>query len=84
MLARIPGAVPSPIRSTGAAIGIIPALRIDTFVVQAQRAAESGMSQIIGPRALDFAMAARPAKCWCTVEEIVPIGALKNDGRRRF
>lgn len=82
MLARIPGAITAPDPVTGAAVGIIPALRIDTFVVHAQRADESGNVQIIGPRALDFAMAGAARQVLVTVEEIVPTGMLKNDGRQ--
>jgi glutaconate CoA-transferase subunit A len=82
MLARMVGAkvVRDPVN--GAEIGIIPALRIDTFVVHAQRADESGNVQIIGPRALDFAMAGAARQVLVTVEEIVPVGALRNDGRQ--
>ena len=82
MLARMPDAkiVRDPVN--GAEIGIIPALRLDTFVVHAQRADESGNVQIIGPRALDFAMAGAARQVLVTVEEIVPVGALRNDGRQ--
>ena len=82
MLARIPGAIAAPDPVTGETVGVIPALRIDTFVVHAQRADESGNIEIIGPRALDFAMAGGARQVLVTVEEVVPAGALKNDGRQ--
>ncbi|MET3582450.1 glutaconate CoA-transferase subunit A [Mesorhizobium robiniae] len=82
MLARVPGAsaAPDPIARTET--GFIPPLRLDTFVVHAQRADESGNVQIIGPRALDFAMAGAARQVLVTVEEIVPVGALRQDGRQ--
>ena len=82
MMARMPHAkvVRDPV--SGAEIGIIPALRIDTFVLHVQRADESGNVQVIGPRALDFAMAGAARQVLVTVEEIVPVGALSNDGRQ--
>lgn len=82
MLARVPGAsaVPDPI--AGSTTGFIPPLRLDTFVVHAQRADESGNVQIVGPRALDFAMVGASRQVLVTVEEIVPVGALRQDGRQ--
>jgi len=82
MLARVPGATMVEDPVSGAATGIIPALRLDTFVVHAQRADESGNVQIIGPRALDFAMAGAARQVLVTVDEIVPVGALRSDGRQ--
>ena len=82
MLARMPHAKIARDPVNGAEIGIIPALRIDTFVLHAQRADESGNVEIIGPRALDFAMAGAARQVLVTVEEIVPVGALSNHGRQ--
>ncbi|MER9614196.1 CoA-transferase [Mesorhizobium sp. M0207] len=82
MLARVPRAIAVPDPIAGITTGIIPALRLDTFVVHAQRADESGNVQIIGPRALDFAMAGAARQVLVTVEEIVPVGALRHDGRQ--
>ena len=82
MLARVPGASARPDPIAGTATGFIPPLRLDTFVVHAQRADESGNVQIIGPRALDFAMAGAARQVLVTVEEIVPVGALRQDGRQ--
>ncbi|TGR27903.1 MULTISPECIES: CoA-transferase [unclassified Mesorhizobium] len=84
MLARVPGASARPDPVTGTDTGSIPPLRLDTFVVHAQRADESGNVQIIGPRALDFAMAGAARKVLVTVEEIVPVGALRQDGRQNI
>lgn len=82
MMARMPRAkvVRDPI--SGGEIGLIPALRIDTLVLHAQRADESGNVQIIGPRALDYAMVGAARQVLVTVEEIVPVGALSKDGRQ--
>ncbi|CCV08520.1 Coenzyme A transferase [Mesorhizobium metallidurans STM 2683] len=82
MLARVPGASAGSDPIAGTDTGFIPPLRLDTFVVHAQRADESGNVQIIGPRALDFAMAGAARKVLVTVEEIVPVGALRHDGRQ--
>lgn len=56
MMARMPQATVARDPFSGAEVGLIPALRIDTLVLHAQRADESGNVQIIGPRALDYAM----------------------------
>ncbi|RWM30847.1 CoA-transferase [Mesorhizobium sp.] len=82
MLARVPGAIARPDPVAGTEIGFVPPLRLDTFVVHAQRADESGNVEIIGPRALDFAMAGAARQVLVTVEEIVPVGALRRDGRQ--
>ncbi|WP_036257597.1 CoA-transferase [Mesorhizobium sp. WSM3224] len=82
MLARMPGAVARPDPLAGIETGFVPPLRLDTFVVHAQRADVSGNVQIVGPRALDFAMAGAARKVLVTVEEIVPVGTLRRDGRQ--
>ncbi|RUU28265.1 CoA-transferase [Mesorhizobium sp. M6A.T.Ce.TU.016.01.1.1] len=82
MLVRVPGALAAPDPIARTETGFIPPLRLDTFVVHAQRADESGNVQIIGPRALDFAMAGAARQVLVTVEEIVPVGALRHDGRQ--
>ncbi|MER9887196.1 CoA-transferase [Mesorhizobium sp. M0114] len=84
MLARVPGAIAAPDPVDGITTGVIPALRLDTFVVHAQRADQSGNVQIIGPRALDFAMAGAARQVLVTVEEIVPVGALRHAGRQNI
>ena len=82
MMARIPGAIEARDPISGARIGAIPPLRLDTLVLHAQRADESGNVQILGPRALDFAMVGASRKVLVTVEEIVPVGALGLHGRQ--
>lgn len=82
MMSRMPHAKVARDPVGGAEIGVIPALRIDTLVLHAQRADESGNVQIIGPRALDFAMVGAARQVLVTVEEIVPVGALRKDGRQ--
>ncbi|RLP25240.1 CoA-transferase [Mesorhizobium sp. YM1C-6-2] len=82
MMARMPQATVARDPFSGAEVGLIPALRIDTLVLHAQRADESGNVQIIGPRALDYAMVGAARQVLVTVEEIVPVGALSNDGRQ--
>lgn len=82
MLGRVPGAklVADPI--SGEQIAAIPALRLDTLVLHAQRADESGNVQILGPRALDLAMVGATRQVLVTVEEIVPVGSLAVAGRQ--
>ncbi|MDX8512035.1 CoA-transferase [Mesorhizobium captivum] len=82
MLARMPNAIAGPDPLAGTDTGFVPPLRLDTFVVHAQRADASGNVEIIGPRALDFAMAGAARQVLVTVEEIVPVGALRQDGRQ--
>ena len=82
MMARMPQATVARDPFSGAEVGLIPALRIDTLVLHAQRADESGNVQIIGPRALDYAMVGAARQVLVTVEEIVPVGRLSNDGRQ--
>ncbi|TIQ38818.1 MAG: CoA-transferase [Mesorhizobium sp.] len=82
MLGRMPDAIARPDPVGGTDTGFVPPLRLDTFIVHAQRADESGNVEIIGPRALDFAMAGAARQVLVTVEEIVPVGALRQDGRQ--
>jgi len=82
MMARMPQATVARDPFSGAEVGLIPALRIDTLVLHAQRADESGNVQIIGPRALDYAMVGAARQVLVTVEEIVPVGKLSKDGRQ--
>ncbi len=82
MMARIPGAVVAADPISGEPVGAIPALRLDTLVLHAQRADESGNVQILGPKALDLAMVGAAHKVLVTVEETVPVGTLSRDGRQ--
>lgn len=82
MLARVPGVTLAPDAIDGEMVASAPALRLDTLVLHAQRADESGNVQILGPRALDVAMVGAARQVLVTVEEIVPVGALAQAGRQ--
>lgn len=82
MLERVPGAKLAADPITGEQMAVIPALRLDTLVLHAQRADESGNVQILGPRALDLAMVGAARQVLVTVEEIVPVGSLAEAGRQ--
>ncbi len=82
MMARIPGAVSAHDPVENRLLGAIPALVLDTVVLHAQRADESGNVQILGPRALDLAMVGAARRVLVTVEEIVPAGTLASAGRQ--
>ena len=82
MLGRIPGARLAADPLSGKQTGFIPALRLDTLVIHAQRADESGNIQILGPRALDLAMVGAARQVLVTVEEVVPVGSLAGEGRQ--
>jgi glutaconate CoA-transferase subunit A len=82
MLARVPSVKLAPDAIDGEMVASVPALRLDTLVLHAQRADESGNVQILGPRALDVAMAGAARQVLVTVEEIVPVGALAQAGRQ--
>ena len=82
MMGRIPGAKEAIDPVDGSAVGVVPALRLDTVVLHTQRADETGNVQILGPRALDLAMVGAARKVLVTVEETVPAGALAGAGRQ--
>ncbi len=82
MMDRIPGAVAAVDPISAAPVGAIPALRLDTVVLHAQRADTTGNVQIIGALALDLAMVGAARKVLVTVEEIVPAGTLGGYGRQ--
>ncbi len=82
MMARIPGAKEVADPLTGDAVGAVPALRLDTVVLHAERADAAGNVQILGPRALDLAMVGAASKVLVTVEETVPAGTLAAAGRQ--
>ena len=82
MMARIPGAKEAADPLDGGRSASIPALRLDTVVLHAQRADESGNVQILGPRALDLAMVGAARKVLVTVEETYrPVRSLRPAGR---
>lgn len=82
MMDRVPGALTIRDPLSGDAVGLIPPLVIDTVVLHASRADESGNVEIVGARALDIPMVAAARQVLVTVEEIVPVGALAKDGRQ--
>ena len=82
MMARTPGARTIEDPLSGASIGAIPPLRLDTVILHAPRADESGNVEIVGAKALDWPMVGAAAKVVVTVEEIVPRGKLAADGRQ--
>src|SRR5262245_60694217 len=82
MMRRIPGAQEAVDPVDRSTVGVVPALRLDTVVLHAQRADEAGNVQILGPRALDLAMVGAAKKVLVTVEEIVPAGTLPAAGRQ--
>ena len=82
MMGHIPGAQEVADAIEGTAIGVVPALRLDTVVFHAQRADEVGNVQILGPLALDLAMVGAAKKVLVTVEETVPAGTLAAAGRQ--
>src|SRR5262245_39710229 len=56
MMQRIPGAAEVGDPLSGEAVGAVPPVVLDTVLVHAPRADESGNVQFLGPRALDLAM----------------------------
>jgi len=82
MMTRIPGAITAADPISGEEVGAIPALRLDTVILHAPRADESGNVEIVGARALDWPMVAAARKVLVTVEEIVPAGTLQRNGRQ--
>jgi glutaconate CoA-transferase subunit A len=82
MLHRVPGAQLTADPVSNEEVAVIPALHLDTLVLHAQRADESGNVQILGPRALDLAMVGAARQVLVTVEEIVPVGGLAAAGRQ--
>jgi glutaconate CoA-transferase subunit A len=82
MMERVPGAreVRDPLSRQ--AVGAVLPLVLDTVLLHAPRADASGNVQIIGARALDFAMVGAARTVLVTVEEVVPVGALAAAGRQ--
>ncbi|MBB5753740.1 CoA-transferase [Prosthecomicrobium pneumaticum] len=82
MMERMPTArrVADPL--TGAPVGAVPPLVLDTLVLHAPRADESGNVEIYGARALDLAMVGAARTVLVTVDAIVPTGTLGARGRQ--
>ncbi|MEQ8699244.1 MAG: CoA-transferase [Bauldia litoralis] len=81
MMERIPGATTLSDAASGETVGVIPPLRLDTVILHAPRADETGNVAIVGARALDWPMVAAARKVLVTVEEVVPAGELARGDR---
>ncbi|MBK8085336.1 MAG: CoA-transferase [Devosia sp.] len=67
---------------TGDVIGLVDAQEIDTVLLHATRADRNGNVEIVGAKALDLAIVGAARQVLVTVEEIVPAGALQQNGRQ--
>jgi glutaconate CoA-transferase subunit A len=67
---------------TGRVVGLVEAQVIDTVLLHAPRADTAGNVEIYGARALDLAIIGAARQVLVTVDEIVPAGTLRNDGRQ--
>lgn len=67
---------------TGRLVGLVEAQVIDTALLHAPRADTAGNVEIYGARALDLAVVGAARQVLVTVEEIVPEGALRHNGRQ--
>lgn len=64
----------------GADVGDSPALPLDVVLLHAQRADEHGNVDLSGPLGMDRTLALAGRRVLVTVEEIVPVGELDNQG----
>lgn len=67
---------------TGRVVGLVEAQVIDTVLLHAPRADTAGNVEIYGARALDLPIIGAARQVLITVDEIVPAGTLRNDGRQ--
>jgi glutaconate CoA-transferase, subunit A len=67
---------------TGRVIGLVEAQVIDTVLLHAPRADTAGNVEIYGARALDLPIVGAARQVLVTVDEIVPAGTLRNNGRQ--
>ena len=67
---------------TGRLIGLVEAQTIDTVLLHAPRADTAGNVEIYGARALDLPIVGAARQVLVTVEEIVPAGTLRSNGRQ--
>ncbi len=67
---------------TGRVIGLVEAQEIDTVLLHAARADTDGNVEIYGAKALDHAIIGAARQVLVTVEEIVPAGTLRRNGRQ--
>lgn len=67
---------------TGRVVGLVEAQVIDTVLLHAPRADTAGNVEIYGARALDLPIIGAARQVLVTVDEIVPAGTLRNNGRQ--
>ncbi len=67
---------------TGRVVGLVEAQVIDTVLLHAPRADEDGNVEIYGARALDLPIVGAARQVLVTVDEIVPAGTLRDNGRQ--
>lgn len=67
---------------TGRVVGLVEAQTIDTVLLHAPRADTAGNVEIYGARALDLPIVGAARQVLVTVEEIVPAGTLRDNGRQ--
>jgi len=63
-------------------VGLVEAQVIDTVLLHAPRADENGNVEIYGARALDLPIVGAARQVLVTVDEIVPAGSLRDNGRQ--
>jgi glutaconate CoA-transferase, subunit A len=67
---------------SGRLVGLVEAQVIDTVLLHAPRADAAGNVEIYGARALDLAVVGAARQVLVTVDEIVPAGTLRANGRQ--
>jgi glutaconate CoA-transferase, subunit A len=67
---------------TGRVVGLVEAQVIDTVLLHASRADTAGNVEIYGARALDLPIVGAARQVLVTVDEIVPAGTLRDNGRQ--
>ena len=81
MMERCPAVTRHCDARTGREIGLVEAQIIDTLLLHASRADTDGNVEIYGAKALDVGQAGAARQVLVTVEEIVPAGTLRQNGR---
>jgi glutaconate CoA-transferase subunit A len=82
MMERCPAVAYHRDTRTGRVIGLVEAQVIDTVLLHAPRADTAGNVEIYGARALDLPIIGAARQVLVTVEEIVPAGTLRDNGRQ--
>lgn len=67
---------------TGRVVGLVEAQVLDTVLLHAPRADTAGNIEIYGARALDLCIVGAARQVLVTVDEIVPAGTLRHNGRQ--